>query len=55
MDLGSVDGLLLGQHVYIEPIFDYGDMEDVESDVVTEDDAVVEEGAEEATEETTEE
>lgn len=55
VDLGSVDGLLLGQHVYIEPIFDYGDMEDVESDVVEEEDAVVEEGAEEATEEATEE
>ncbi|MBP5266807.1 MAG: hypothetical protein J6Z06_08325, partial [Lachnospiraceae bacterium] len=55
VNLGSVDGLLLGQHVYIEPIFDYGDMEDVESDVVTEDVGVVEEGAEEATEETTEE
>ena len=45
----------MGQHVYIEPIFDYGDMEDAASDVVTEDDAVVEEGAEEVTEETTEE
>ncbi len=54
VDLGNVDGLLLGQHVYIEPIFDYGDTEYTEEDVVVEDDAMVEE-SEATEEETTEE
>jgi HlyD family secretion protein len=45
VELGNTNGLLLGQHVYIEPSFDYGDME--EAPVEDTEETVVEETEEE--------